>query len=47
MEKTLTKNKSMKAIKGFFETYFCLAAIIVLCVILTVVSPYFFNYDNF
>lgn len=47
MEKTLTTNKSMKAIKAFFETYFCLAAIIALCIILTIVSPYFFNYDNF
>lgn len=47
MEKTLTASKSMKKVKAFFETYFCLAAIIVLCAILSIVSPYFFNYDNF
>lgn len=40
-------NGFIKAAKGFMGTYFCLVAIIVLCVILTICSPYFFNYDNF
>lgn len=33
--------------KEFLGTYFCLVAIVALCVILTIFSPYFFNYDNF
>ena len=48
MENKATVGRAvLNQIKGFIGTYFCLVAIIILCVILTVSSPYFFNYDNF
>lgn len=47
MEKMVQENKFLKRVKSFMGTYFCLVAIIVLCLILTIASPYFFNYDNF
>lgn len=47
MEKTVHENKLLSRVKSFMGTYFALVAIIILCLILTIASPYFFNYDNF
>ena len=47
MDRVAGDNKFMKSLKSFFGTYFCLVAIIFLCLVLTIASPYFFNYDNF
>jgi len=47
MERTGGSNKLVGSLKAFIGTYFCLVAIVILCLVLTIASPYFFNYDNF